>query len=94
MDGPTNMDPVLTGVSIIGQGGYRTINGGSHTQIIVKGWKIIICSDVISHVLTNSSEVTLENDSFTFDPLKAETLMVASLIEPFLASDGGVRRQV
>ena len=28
MDGPTNMDPVLTGVGIIGQGGSRTIRGG------------------------------------------------------------------
>ena len=28
---------------------------------------------------------------FTFGPLKAETLMVAPLIEPFLASDGDVR---
>ena len=46
---------------------------------------------VITHVLTNSSEVTLESDSFTFDLLKANTLMVAPLIEPFLTSDGGVR---
>ena len=30
MDGPTNMDPVLTGVGIIGQVGPRTITGGSH----------------------------------------------------------------
>ena len=28
-DGPTNMDPVLTGVGIIGQGGPRTISWGS-----------------------------------------------------------------
>ena len=28
---------------------------------------------------------------FSFDPLKAETLMVAPLNEPFLASDGDVR---
>ena len=33
----------------------------------------------------------LESDYFTFDPLKAETLVVAPLIEPFLASDGDVR---
>ena len=80
MEGPTNMDPVLTGVCIIGQGGYRTISGGSHTQIIVQGGESIILRDVITHVLKNSSEVTLESNSFTFKPLKAETLMVAPLI--------------
>ena len=90
MDGPTNMEPVLTGIGIIGQGGSRTISGGSHTQSVVQGGKNIICSDVITHVLTNSGEMNLEIDSFTFDPLKAETLMVAPLIEPFLASDGDV----
>ena len=84
------MDPVLTGVGIIGQGGSRTNSGGSHTQSIVQGGESIIRSDVITHVLTNSSEVTLKSDSFTFDPLKAETLMVTSLIEPFLESDGDV----
>ena len=84
MDGPTNMDLVLIGVSIIGQGGSRTISRGSHTQSFVQGGKSIIRSDVITHVLTNSGELTLESDSFTFDPLKEETLMVAPLNEPFL----------
>ena len=91
MDGTTNMEPVLTGVGIIGQGRPRTISGRSHTQIIFQGGKIIIRSDVITHVLTNSSKVTLESDTFTFNPLKAKTLMVAPLIEPFLDSDGDVR---
>ena len=27
-DGPTNMNPVITGVGIVGQGGSRTISGG------------------------------------------------------------------
>ena len=35
--GPTVMDPVVTGFGIIGQGGSRTISGGSHTQSIVQG---------------------------------------------------------
>ena len=90
-DGPTNMDPVVTGFGIIGQGRSRTISGGSHTQSIVQGGGAIICSDVITHVLTNSGDLMLECDSFPFDPLKAQTLMVAPLNEPFLASDGGVR---
>ena len=85
------MDPILTGFSIIGQGGSRTISGGSHTQSLVQGGGNIICSDVITHVLTNYDELTLECDSFPFNPLKAETLMVAPLDEPFLASDGNVR---
>ena len=91
MDEPTDMEPVVTGIGIIGQGGSRTISGGSHTQSIVQGGGNIIRSNIITHVLTNSGELTLESDSFTFDPLKAETLMVAPLIEPFLASDGDVR---
>ena len=37
MDGPTNMEPVITGVGIIGQGGSRTISGVSHTQSIFQG---------------------------------------------------------
>ena len=84
------MDPVVTGFGIIGQGGYQTISEGSHTQSIVQGGENIICSDVITHVRTNSGKLTLESDSFSFDPLKAETLMFAPLNEPFLASDGDV----
>ena len=84
------MDPVVTGFGIIGQGGSQDISGGSHTQSIVQGGENIICSDVITHVLTNSCELTLECDSFPFNPLKAETLMVAYLDEPFLASDGKI----
>ena len=91
MDEPTDMEPVVTGIGIIEQGRSRTISGVSNTQSIVQGGKSIIRSNVITHVLTNSGELTLESDSFTFDPLKAETLMVAPLIEPFLKSDGGVR---
>ena len=40
MDVSTNMDPVLTGVGIIGQEGSWTISGGSHTQSIVQGVKV------------------------------------------------------
>ena len=89
--GPTDMDPIVTGFGIIGRGGSRDISGGSHTQNIIQGGENIFCSDVITHVLMNSGELKLECDSFPFNPLKAETLMVASLGEPFLASDGNVR---
>ena len=70
-DGTTNMDPVVTGVQIIGQGGPRTISGGSISQRIIQGGKSIILSNVITHVLTKSGEMTLKSESFDFDPLKA-----------------------
>ena len=85
------MDPIVTVFGIIGQGGSRAISGGSHTQSIVQGGENIILSDVITHVLTNSGELTLKCDYFPFKPLKAKTLMVAPLDEPFLASGGNVR---
>ena len=37
--GPTNMDPVLTGVRIIGQGGPQTIIRGRISQSIIQGGK-------------------------------------------------------
>ena len=36
-DGTTNMDPVLTGVGIIGQRGPRNISGGSISQSTIQG---------------------------------------------------------
>ena len=85
------MDQIVTGFGIIGQGGSRDISWGIHTQSIIQGGENVICSDVITHILTNSGELALESGSFPFNPLKAETLMVASLDEPFLASNGNVR---
>ena len=85
------MDPVVTGVGIIGQGGPRTISGVSIPQRIIHGGKSIIHSNVITHVLTNSSKMTLKSDSFGFDPLKAQPLVIAPLTETFLTSDRDVR---
>ena len=51
--GFTNVDPVVTGVRIIGQGRPRTISGGSISQGIIHGGGIIIRSNVITYVLTN-----------------------------------------
>ena len=90
-DGPTNMYPVVTGVGIIGKGGPRTISGGSISQSIVQGGGSIIRSNVITHVLTISSKMTLKSDSFPFDPFKAQTLIITPLTEPFLTSDRNVR---
>ena len=85
------MDPIVTGSGIIAQGGSRAISGGNHTQSIIQGGENIIHSDVITHMLTNPDQMSLESDSFTFDPLQGKTLMVTSLVESFLASDGNVR---
>ena len=70
-DGHTDMEPIVTGLGIIGKGGPRAISGGTHTQSIIQGGGNIICSNVITHVLTNSGELTLKCDSFPFNPLKA-----------------------
>ena len=51
----------------------------------------IIYSNVITHVLTNSSKMTLKSNLFGFDPHKAQTLVVAPLTEPFLTVDRDVR---
>ena len=88
--GSTDMDPVVTGLGIIGQGVPRAIIGGRHTQSIIQGGENIVRSDVITHVLTNPDEVTLRTESFPFDPLKSQTLMVASLVKPFMTSNGNV----
>ena len=37
--------------------------------------------------------MTLKSDSFAFDPLKAQTLVISPLTEPFLTSDRDVRTQ-
>ena len=37
VDGPTDMEPIVTGFGIIGKGGYQAISGGSHTQSIIQG---------------------------------------------------------
>ena len=63
-DEPTDMDPIVTGFGIIGQGGSRAISGGSHTQSIIRRGENIIFSDVITHFLTNSVKLTLEGDYF------------------------------
>ena len=41
--------------------------------------------------MTNSIEMTIESDSFAFGPLKAQTLVIAPLTEPFMTSDRYVR---
>ena len=89
--GPTDMNPVVTELDFIGQGGTRAISGGTHTQSIIEGGENIVHGDVITHMLTNPTQVSLGSDSFPFDPEQAKTLMVTSLVESLLASNGNVR---
>ena len=42
----------------------------------------------------NTDQVSLESDSFPFDPLQAKTLMVTSLVESLLASNGNIRSEI
>ena len=76
---------------MIGQGGPRAVIGGTHTQSIIEGREDIIYGDVITHMITNPSQVSLKSDSFTFDKEQAQPLMVTSLIEALLASNGNIR---
>ena len=89
--GTTNVDPVVTGVGIIGQGGPRNISGGSITQGMIHGGTSIISSNVITHVLTDSSKMILKSDSFPLNSLKYKRLVIASPTEPFLSCDRDVR---
>ena len=60
--GSTNMDPIVTEFDFIGQGGPRAISGESHTQNIIQVGENIVGSDVITHVLKNPDQVSLECD--------------------------------
>ena len=84
---PTNMDLVPTGVGIIGQGGPHTISGGGISQSIIQRGGGGDNSQQRHHVLMNSKDITLKSNSFAFNPLKAQTLVIAPLMEPFLTSD-------
>ena len=74
-------NPVFTELDFIGKGGPRAISRGTHIQSIIQGGENIVHGDVITHMLTNPTEVSLESDSFPFDPEQAKTLIVASLVE-------------
>ena len=84
--GTTHVDSVVTGVIIIGQGGPMAISGGSITQYMIHGGNSIISSNVIMHVLTDSSKMILKSHSFPFKSLESKMIMIAPLTEPFLTS--------
>ena len=70
---------------MIGQGGPWDVIGETHTQIIIEERENIVHADVITHMLTNPTQVSLGSDSFPFHKEKVQTLMLTSLIEALLA---------
>ena len=61
--------------------------GEASPNALFMGGGGIICSNVITHILTNYSKMNLKSDYFAFDPVKVQTLVIAPLTEPFLTSD-------
>ena len=94
-ENPFNPEPltanlIVTELNVIGQGGSRAVIGGNHTQSIIEGRKGIIHGNVINHMITNPSQVSLKGYSFLFNPEQAQTLMLTSLIEALLARNGNI----
>ena len=56
---PLTENPVVTELDFIGKGGPRAISGETHTQIIIEGRENIVHVDVITHMLTNPTQVSL-----------------------------------
>ena len=88
---PLTENPVVIELNFIGQGRPPAVSRETHTQSIIEGRENIVHADVITHMLTNPTRVSLGSDSFPFDPEQAQTLMVTSLIEALLASNGNIR---
>ena len=83
--GTTSVDPDVIGFGIIGLGG-RGI-----TQGMIKGGTGIIISNVVTDILTNSSKMIFKTDTFPLNPLKSQTLVIASKNESRLSSNRIVR---
>ena len=77
-------NPVVTELNVIGQGGSWAVIGGTHTQSIIDGRKVIIHRDVITQVITDHIQMSLKGDSFPFDKEETPMLMLTSFVEAFL----------
>ena len=76
--------PIVTELNLIGQGRPQAIESGTHTQSIIYGRNGIIQSDVITHLITDHSQMSLKGDYFPFHKKEASTLMFTSFVEAFL----------
>ena len=61
---PLTENPVVTEIDLIGQGGPRTVSGETHNRSIIEGRENIVHADVITHMLTNPTQVLLGSDYF------------------------------
>ena len=68
---------------MIRQGGPRAVIVRTHTQSIIEGREDIIHGDIITHMITNTSQVLLKSDYFPFEQEQAQTLMVERKIIAF-----------
>ena len=57
--GTINVDPVFTGVGMIGQEGYRAISGRSINQEIIPGRKVITHGNITTKILTDPRKIPL-----------------------------------
>ena len=83
--------PVFTELNLIGQGNPRTIESGIHTQSIIDERNEIIQSDIMTHLVTDHSQMPLKSNSFPFHKKEASTLMFKPFIETSLTRNGHIR---
>ena len=83
--------PLVTELNLIGQGNPWTIESGIHTQSIIEGRSEIIQSDIMTHLVTDHSQIPLKSNSFPFHKKEASTLMFTHFIEAFLTRNGHIR---
>ena len=77
--GTTSVDPAVIGVGIIGRGGCGI------TQGMINGGTGIIESNVVTDVLTDSSNMIIKTNTFTLNPFKSQMLVIASQNQPTLS---------
>ena len=82
--------PVFTELNLIGQGTSRTIESGIHTPSIVDRTAEVIQSDIMTHLVTDHSQMPLKSKSFPFHKKETSTLMFAPFIEDFLIHNGHI----
>ena len=80
--------PVVMELNLIGQGNPRTIESGIHTQSIIDRTFEIIQSDIMTHIVTDHSQMSLKSKSFLFHKKEASTLMFAPFVEASLTRSG------
>ena len=80
--------PVVTELNLIEQGNPRGIESGIHTQSIIDGRNKIIQSNIMTHLVTDHSQMPLKSSSLPFHKKEASTLMFTPFIEAFLTRNG------